>query len=241
MKFNDTSSKTGICQDIDFMCHTDTTSYPLKDKARNVNTWYRKSVSWIRECHGDWEYDDSNLSTSTDYPTALPIWTTKLVANTQSYTLPSTAQKVERVEVLDDEANYQIVSPIDKEQITDEAMSEFEETAGLPKYYDMVGALVVLYPKPGASFITTTSGLKVYVARDIDEFHSTDTTQEPGFVSNFHRILSLGGAFDFEEDPTKKNYLLAQIRDLRTEIKEFYSTRHKDFRNIIQPYRTDYR
>ena len=240
MKFNDTSSETGICQFIDFQCHTDTTSYPLKDKARNCNVWYRKAVTWVREAPSDWQYDDSNLDTSTDYPTALPIWTTKLVGNTQNYKLPSTAQKVERVEVLDDDANYQIVLPIDKEQITDKAMSEFEETAGLPEYYDMVGASVVLYPKPGTSFITTTNGLKVYVARDIDEFYSTDTTQEPGFVSNFHRIISLGGSYDFEEDPTKKNYLLAQIKELKDGIKEFYSTRHREYRNLIQPHKHSY-
>jgi len=98
----------------------------------------------------------------------------------------------------------------------------------------------MLYPKPGTGFITTTSGLKVYVARDIDEFTSTDTTQEPGFVDNFHRILSLGGAFDFEEDPTKKNYLLAQIKELKVGIKEFYSTRNREYVNRITPYRNSY-
>ena len=233
MKFNDTSSETGICQFIDFQCHTDTTSYPLKDKARNCNVWYRKAVTWVREAPSDWQYDDSNLTT-------LPIYTCTLVADQRDYELPSVAQRIERVEILDDDENYQPLTPIDWEQITDEAMTEFKETAGEPVYYDLVGRSIFLYPKPGTGYVTLAEGLKVYVARDIDEFTSTDTTQEPGFASNFHPIIPLGASFDFEEDPTKKNYLLAQITELKDGIKDFYSTRHREYRNLIQPHKHSY-
>lgn len=233
MKFRSTSDDAGLCEDIDFLCHTDTVTYPLKDKARNINTWYRNAVSWIRETNSNWQYDDSNLSD-------LPIFTTALVNTQQDYELPSTAQKVERVEILDDDNDYQVLTPIDKEQITDESLSEFEEIAGEPEYYDLFGRSIMLYPKPGTGFITTTNGLKVYVARDIDSFTSTDTTQEPGFASNFHRILSLGGAFDFEEDPTRKNYFLAQIKELKVGIKEFYSTRNRSYITKINPHRNSY-
>ena len=234
MYFSDTSSySTGLCQDIDFLCHTDTSSYPLKDKARNINAWYRKAVTWIREGHGLWQYDDSNL-------TSLPVYTFTLVDEQQDYELPSTAQTVERVEVLDKNGDYQVVQPIDKSEVTDESMSEFEETPGLPIYYDLVGRSILTYPKPGTSFITTSAGLKVYVSIDVEAFNSTTGKREPGFASNFHRILSLGGAFDFEEDPTKKNYLLAQINEMRSEITGFYSTRDTEKRNILVPHKNDY-
>lgn len=237
MQFSDTASNTGLCQDIDFMCHTDTTSYPLKDKARNMNTWYRKTVSWIREAPSGWQYDDSNL-------TDLPIYLTTLVTTSGSeqsdYELPSTAQKIERVEVLDNNNDYQLVKPMDKEQVTTEAMSEFRETPGIPRFYDLLGRSVILYPKPGASFTTTTSGLKLHVARDVDSFVATDTTQEPGFASNFHRILSLGASFDFEEDTVKKNFFLGQIRELKEELVEFYSTRNVEYKTVIEPHRFDY-
>jgi len=233
MQFNDTSSDSGLCQDIDSLCHTDTTTYPLKDKARNINAWYRKAVSWIREAPSGWQYDDSNLSD-------LPVYTDKLVVGREDYELPSVAQRIERVEVLDVNGDYQLTRALDKNDITTESMSEFKETAGLPEFYDLVGRSIILYPKPGASFITTTSGLKVYVSREIDAFTSTDTTQEPGFADNFHRILSLGASFDFEEDPVKKNYLLAQIKEMKAELIKFYSTRHPEDRTIICPHRQDY-
>ena len=110
----------------------------------------------------------------------------------------------------------------------------------MPRYYDLVGRSVLLYPKPGTSFITTTSGLKVYVSRDIEEFNSTSTTTEPGFANNFHRILSLGASYDFEEDPTKKNYLISQINELKDEIKTFYSKRDTEMKNIINPHKNSY-
>ncbi|MHA1400044.1 MAG: phage adaptor protein [Candidatus Heimdallarchaeaceae archaeon] len=233
MKFRDDSSEElGLVEDIDDICYTDSTSYPYKQKARNINNWYRRVVSWIRECPSDWEYDDSNLT----YP---PSNTHTLVADTQEYTLDTDAQKVERVEVLDDEGNYQRVTPIDKDEI-EGALSEYKETAGLPTEYDLVGRTVVLYPKPGTGYITTSAGLKVYVARDIDEFTSTDTTQEPGFASNFHRILSLGASFDFIDDPTKKNFLKAQINEMKEELQKFYSTRHREYPNVISPHRHNY-
>ena len=233
MKFRDSSSEElGLVEDIDDICYTDSTSYPYKQKARNINSWYRRVVSWIRECPSDWEYDDSNNS-------GLPVNTHTLVVGTQGYTLDSDAQKVERVEVLDENADYQRVTPIDKDEI-EGALTEYKEAAGLPTEYDLVGRTINLYPKPGTGYITTSLGLKVYVARDIDEFTSTDTTQEPGFASNFHRILSLGASFDFISDSTKKNFLKAQINEMKEELQKFYSGRHREYPNIISPHRHSY-
>jgi hypothetical protein len=232
MFFSDTVSSNGLVQDIDDLCHTDSTSYTLARKARNINAWYRKAVSWIRSIHGKWEYDDSNATT-------LPIYTITVVDEQQDYELPSTAQTVERVEVMDKDGDYQVVSPIDKNEIG-EAMSEFEGTAGLPEYYDLIGRSVLLYPKPSTDYVTASAGLKVYVARDVTSFNSTATETEPGFASNFHRILSLGASFDFEEDPAKKNYLLTQINELKNELVDFYSRRDTESKTIIEPHRIDY-
>ena len=233
MKFSSVVSGDGLVQDIDFLCHTDSANYPLIDKTRNINNWYRKAVSWIRETPSDWEYDDSRHST-------LPIYTSTLVHNQQDYTLDSNAQKVRRVEILDSSGDYVLLTPINSEEIR-VATSEYYETAGLPQYYDLVGRSVILYPKPSSADVTTTAGIKMSVDRDISEFISTDTTAVPGIAANFHRILSFGAAFDFEEDPTKKNYLLGQVRELKSEIQNFYATRHKEGRTQIKPRKQNYR
>ena len=52
---------------------------------------------------GEWEYDDSNY-------TNLPEATADLVDGQRDYELPSTAQKIDRVEVLDNALNSQKLS-----------------------------------------------------------------------------------------------------------------------------------
>lgn len=233
MKFSSATSGDGLVQDIDFLCHSDSSSYPLIDKTRNINAWYRKAVSWIRAVPSKWEYDDSEWTT-------LPIYTADLVHNQQDYELQSTAQRVRRVEILDSSGDYVLLSPIDSEDIG-EATSEYYETAGLPERYDLIGRSVMLYPKPSSADTTTTAGMKIYVDRDIDEFISTDTSAVPGFATSFHRILSLGAAFDFEEDPTKKNTLMSQIVQFKGEIGNFYPTRQRQDVVKIKPKKFNYK
>lgn len=236
MQLNDTTNYNGLLQDTRFILGievTDTTTYPIKSNVRNINSWYRRANSWIWEATGDWEYDDSNW-------TNLPIATTDLVADQQDYELPSTAQKLDRVEVLNSNGDYILLKPFDKSMITDQSMSEYLETAGLPEYYDMVGHSIFLYPKPSASYVTTTDGLKAYFSRDIDEFAITDTTTEPGFADNFHRILSMGAAYDYvlayvPVDTNRMQALRAEINLMKDELQRFYSSRHRNFKTKIIP------
>ena len=122
---------------------TDNTSYSLADKTRNINEWYRRTASWIWESSADWEWDDSNYTT-------LPNATTALAAGQQDYELPSTAQKIERVEVKNSDGDYMLIAPLDKSQVN-QAMTEFWETNGMPIYYDLVGRSVLLYPAPATA------------------------------------------------------------------------------------------
>lgn len=208
----------------------------LKRFTKDINDYYRRVNSYIWEVTGTWEYDDAEW-------TDLPIATTDLVANQQDYALPSTAQKVDRVEVLNSAGDYQLIKPIDKSMIRTGAMSEFYETAGMPVYYDLIGRSVFLYPKPAAASVTTTDGLKVYFSRDIDEFVSTDTTREPGFVSNFHTILSLGASYKYAisyEMTSKISFLKREINEMKKELKNFYGTRHRDYKDRIVPRKERY-
>ncbi|MEK6884912.1 MAG: hypothetical protein AABY22_35100, partial [Nanoarchaeota archaeon] len=91
----------------------------------------------------DWKFDDSN---QTNFAEA----TTTLVAGQQDYQLPSTAQKIDKVEVLDKNGNYQVVYPITREQIKEQgySVSEFYKTNGLPIYYLLDGRSILLFPAP---------------------------------------------------------------------------------------------
>jgi len=234
MEYNDETNYLGICQDINQhlgFSMTDTSSYPIEDKTRNVNEWYRKANTWIWQATGTWEYDDSNY---TDFPIA----TADLVDAQQDYALPTTAQKIDRVEVLDSEGSYHLIKPLDKGQIKGSSMSEFYKEDGFPAYYDLVGASVFLYPAPAAGDVTTTAGLKLYFTRDISVFTSSSTTTEPGFARPFHRILSLGAALDYaigRKMWDRVNPIKREIKELKVELQEFYGNRHRDMKARVRP------
>lgn len=220
MKFNDTVSSTGICQDIDFWVDTDTTSYPLVDKARNVNAWYRTVVAWIWRAGGGWEFDDTNL-------TDLPVLTTPLVANQKDYALPTDYGEIDRLEVKDESGIWTKLTPLTKGQLGI-ALDEFQKTSNIPIYYDLFANSLKLYP---ASSYAQAASIKIYLKRDIDEFTSTDTSQAPGFNKNFHRLLSYGGALDYAlaNGITKKiTQINVAMANMRADLEEYYKKRDND-------------
>lgn len=228
MVFSDGSY--GIVEDIDFLCQTDSTSYPLVDKARNANRHYYKFVvDWLK-AGGRWQFDDSNLTTP-------PTITVDLVAGQQDYELPTNVLKLEAVEILDNAANSYRISEIDISdlQLT---ITDFEETDSRPLYYDIKGSKISLFPAPAAGSVTLTGGLKIYVSREIDAFTAADTTQEPGIPEPFHRGISLGAAYDWlcvNGTHDRADRVLQQYEQLRKEFREFLSSRNQDKRTAFKP------
>lgn len=240
MNFNDTTNRNGLIQDCESLLgfnstdisDTSSSTNRLNDFTRLINARYRQAVTWIWETQDDWDFDDRNATT-------LPIATTTLVDSRQDYSLPTTAFRVERVEALNSSGDYELLDPIDKAQIKGVAMSEYYEDAGMPIQYDLVGRSLMLYPKPGASYVTTSSGLKVYVSRDITEFNNTSTTWGPGFIEPYHRIISLGASLDYAigQGMTQTiGQLQTQLLDMKTGMQTFYASRHdEDFKKKIWP------
>ncbi|MEA2066836.1 MAG: hypothetical protein U9O65_07095 [Thermotogota bacterium] len=208
---------------LNFAGISDTSQFPLTEFTRSSNAWYRWGDSQIWQATGTWEFDDSNQ-------TSLPISTGTLVASQQDYEIPSTARKIDRIEILDNNEDYRLLTPLDKSQVG-KSMSEFYETDGLPRYYDLVGRSIMLYPAPAEADVTTTKGIKVYYSRDIDEFGITDTSTEPGFDNHFHRIISLGAAYDFclaNGITDRTNILRTEIEEFKKDLQEHYGSRHRD-------------
>ena len=227
LEFYNSVNRKGLVDDVLFLCNTTTASYPITDIIRNINQAYHDVTRLIWECQDSWQYDDSNA-------TDLPIATTTLVASQHDYAIPSTAQKVRRVEVLDSASNYNLLRSIDQRDVN-VAISEFNETAGLPSYYDLLGGSVFLYPAPAAANCTLAAGLKIYFNRDITEFTTASTTDVPGFATPFHRLLSLGAAINYEADVDRLKLFLTQKSDLVAGLKKFYNSRNVEVRNEIAP------
>jgi hypothetical protein len=179
-----------------------------------------------------WEFDDSNQTT-------LPIATTTLVASQQDYSIPATALGVERVEVMNDSGDYQVLKQIDKSEIKNAAMTEFFETDGMPTYYDIMGNSIFLYPAPVTGDVTLALGLKIYLSRDIHEFAITDTASEPGIPDSFHPYIAFADASDYaiakNMGAQRLQMLQAGMARYEGMISDFYARRNRDKHVRIKP------
>lgn len=227
MYFNSLGNSQGLVQDVLFLTRSTTASYPLVDITRNINSEYNNVNRLIWECSDTWQYDDSNA-------TDLPISITDLVHNQNDYSLPTTAQRIERVQVEDINGNWVKLTAIDRNDIG-VAVEEFLNTPGVPQYYDLLGTSLVLYPTPSSAYCTTTSGLEIFYQRNVTEFTTASTTASPGFATPFHKILSLQAAIDFGEDTNKVQLWMAEKSNLIEGLKKFYGNRSIERRSVINP------
>lgn len=211
---------------------SETTTLPLSEFFRSANEWNRQVNTWIMQVEAGWKWYDGNNNG------ALPIYIGSLTNLKQTVSLPSTALKIEKIEVLDANGNYQIVQPINQMEISRQgySMSEFYKTAGLPVFYEPVGNLIVFYPAPSSSYMTLTNGFKIFFNGTSVAFEITDTSTKPGFAENFHKIISAGSALDFASSRQMANAistLASRINTLRGDLQEFYSSRQSALRPQI--------
>lgn len=216
-----------IKQDTRWLCGATSGTYANTDLVRNINIAYSDTARLIWTSAGGWQYDDSNATT-------LPIGKTTMVHSQQDYELPSTCQRVQRVEVKDDAGNWTKLSELDIHDSTI-AMPELYETDGLPIYYDVLGRSIMLYPKPSSAYCTLASGLAVYFDRDVTPFNATASSTVPGFATPFHRILSYAAAIDFEQDPAQRNILIGLKQKLEDSLLNFYAKREVERETSIRP------
>lgn len=233
MQFNNTSSqeKSLYHDAVTLVGITDTSQFPIVEFTRYANNRYREVDSLIWQHTGTWEYDDSNY-------TNFPIATKDLEDERQDYSIPSTARKIDRVEILDVNNDYQLIYPMDKSQIRGQSTTEFYSTPGLPKYYDVMARSLFLYPAPSTNNVTLSEGLKLYFTRDIDEFSVTDTSSSPGFDNHFHRLISLGSAYDYcisHGVKEKMTGIMAEMNNLKGQLTDFYGMRHRDMQPKLIP------
>ena len=226
MEFYYNTNQDSLYDDIDFLCGSTSATYPILDKRRNIYNAYNDVSRLIWSVAYGWQYDDSNR-------TDLPIAVTNLVDGQADYGLPTNAQRIERVEVMNSQGDYQKLKNIDTRDIGI-SIDEFEGTNGMPQYYDMIGRSIMLYPTPASGDVTLASGLQIIVSRDVSAFASASTA-EPGFARPFHKILSLGAAIDFTRDPSELKRFVEMRNRLEQGLIRFYSKREEEGKTRIEP------
>jgi hypothetical protein len=222
MQYNSEATNQDLVSLLNDLTGMDNNVYPLTAKTRDMNRANRQIWSWIHEAYGGWLYDDSN---GTDFPTAL----TTLTSAQKDYTLPSSALTVRGVEImLNGSTVWQKLFPKTEEQIREiMAEKQFESTSAVPLYYTPYANSFKIYP---ASNYTQASSLRISYDRGSSAFTTTDTTKTPGFASEFHEAVAVGGGFYFSTYKTipQKNDLTVQWQDYEKRIKSYYGKRYKE-------------
>lgn len=231
MEYNETTNNSGIIQTIESLTDLGDTyisgdTSRLKDFTNKTNRVQHRVWHLIHTATGNWSYDDNNQ-------TDLPVATTDLVSGQLTYTIPSEALTVERVEVKDESDNWIRLTPITDEKIPG-AIEEFQDTDSDPVYYKLKGNVITLYPSADYS---QADSLQVYYDRASVDFSYDDTTATPGFASVYHDILPIGASIEWykvkqPQSPTLQ-VLLQDYARLEMNIREFYGRRFKDYKPRI--------
>lgn len=211
---------TEILADARRFVGADSTSYSTTDITASANRALDRVTALIRAAEGRWSWDDSN---NTD----LPIATTALVANQQDFNLDPTHYQIQRIEVKDEDGNWNKLDPIDQTDIYDQSLTNFLQTPGVPRYYDKVGNSVFLYPKPSYS---QAASLKCFYTRGPSYFTTADTTKTPGFNTIFHQLIALWASYDYAviNQLAVKKDISEEIAIKEDKLSEYYSLRNKD-------------
>lgn len=242
MKFNDASGLNGLIQSAEFWtgkgdAQISGDSTALKEFTRLINVNYHKVVTMILSSMDEWDFDDINNGD------AGFIKTYNTTAGTQTITLPAADKilKIKRAEITYDGTTWFRLNPMDINEYSDTSdsatiASNFSQSS---PYYDVHGNYVYLYPIPATS---VAGGLKLWVTREIDEFTTSDTTQEPGIDEPFHEMIAIGASLDyaFAHGLAQTNGLAAKFVDYENRIKNYYGSRQEDRAIVMKPSTVDY-
>lgn len=216
-----------IDSDTDFLCGSTSATYSTTNKRRNHNIAYQDIATIIWESDGTWAFDDAN---ATDTPIA-----TRTIANASaSYMVPTTALRIQGVEVKDANGDWQKLRAIALGDL-DISPEEYLTGTGMPVEYMLNGNEIRLFPAPGTGYVTMTSGMAVRLNRAVTEIAVTATTTIPGFATAYHRILSLAAAIDFTQNDQQRKFLVGQRARLENGLRKFYSRRADEYRQAVRP------
>ena len=228
MQFNETSTGTGACQEIDDICNSDSNSYPVKSKTRRVNAALDRFFTLAFQADGRWSWDDPNYDTA-------PIQSINLVSGTQSYNLDDFTSEIiniVRIEAKDSSGNNILLRRLDRKNVVG-ALTDYATTAGTPYEYDLVGEYIYLYPKPSYS---STNGLTIYIERNKSEFLYTDTTKVLPVPSIFTQYICRMASLPhlIETQKAQKNDVAVQIQQDEEAILDYFSSRNKSVNTVLQ-------
>ena len=238
MEFSNTSTNTGIVQQVRDFMRVDATQWPTARIVNSVNNYLDTVTGYAIGADRRFQWDDSNH-------TKLPIGTTNLVANQSDYSFLTDEQgnsilNLTRIDILDADGKYRQLDVIDQSQI-DEALDEALIPAGPVTKYDKIADNIIrLYPKPATS---VTAGLKFYFQRTASYLAATDTTKSPGVAPLLHRGFVIAAAYDGALTLGLQNLqpLSVELQKEEKKMMQYFSNRNLDEVRKMTPFKQDNR
>lgn len=242
--FNDTTDKLGLIQE----CETkvfggnygaiSSNTKRLKTFTRYLNNGLNRWTSLVMQYDTRWQFHDANYTT---HPEAY----TNLVAGQQDYGLSDLHLQIRHVYVLDANGKKVPLKQLDERDLANRGVSpeEYLSTDGMPKYYDLKGRSLFLYPAPSASETTLTDGLYVTYTSAPSYFADTDTTKEAGIplqFSNYPAIFASRSYCIDNKMRSKAKDFGVELEEMEQAIMEFYAMRNRDDRPRLTTRKKNY-
>jgi hypothetical protein len=243
LQFSDTTNLNGIVELIDANVGTNSTSYPLKQKARDVNQAALRLQMLAIQAEGRFQVDDTNH-------TKYPLITADLVSGQRDYYFLTDEQSniildIYKVMIKDPAGIWVELKPVDQQSPNSRMnpvreMLDGQDIGGTPDRYDKSWNSIFLEPIPNYNWRTANegeNGLKIWINREHSYFVSTDTTKVLGFGHAFHEYLALRPSYQYAYRKglaNKKDLQLEMIR-MEEEIEEYFSKRARDEKTAIIP------
>lgn len=243
---------------------TKTNSSSISDAILNIYTQPAEDeiVALLAQSDGRWQYDDNNYS---DFPTA----TGTLVSGQQDYSLTTAHLRIEGVAVKTQQGIWRRLLPFDPASDLNSSSTpftfvplvnygptmdraEFLKAPGMPQFYDIQGASILLYPAPDNGIsVTLASGLKLYYHRGPLHFDWTlstftdgtgATSSSPGYNSLFHDLIAYMAAYDYcvANTLTPAAGFANKIAAKKALLVKTYASRNQDERKIMSGSRIRY-
>jgi len=222
MQFNPTDKSVSIIGDIDFLLFGNSeslnTDYSLTDRTRNINLALDEAVAELYRADPNHKWDDT---TNTDFPIA----TTPLQANLDHYTMLDSSLIIHKVRVKnEDGSNWITLIPKIRSELTDSELS----ATGTPDKYFKLGEAIFPLPVPDYGI---AAGMEISFQRGGNHFTIANTTESPGFNSQFHQVLSISAALRYalaNGMSEKVKVLQGMKEDIILKMVEHYQLRAPD-------------
>lgn len=188
--FSDTSTNTGIVQQIRKLMRIDSSQWPTANIVASVNNWLDFVAGYAIGADKRFQWDDTNH-------TKLPEGTTDLTSPQSDYSFLTDEQgnnivTLTGISILNN-SKYEPLLMVDRND-TNYDPSTFGVTSGTPTAYDKIADNIIRLDFSPSS--TVTNGLKFFFQRTPSYFVAADTTKSPGVSPLLHRGFVIAGAYD---------------------------------------------